>query len=129
MSEPTHIRHVLAALGFLDADAQITITVRVTDLRAALEAKAGGPQVVTAEQAALYVGRTPEYWRRAAKRGDVVGAWQDSRQGPWRLPREACEAHLRAKQRRPGATAASVIPFDGGRARGPRKAKIRPSAA
>jgi hypothetical protein len=111
---------LVAALAFLDDDAQVQISVRAADLRAALEAKSGGPSVVTAEQAALHVGRTPEFWRRCAKAGKIAGAWQDSEHGPWRLPRSACEAYLRSLQR---TRAHAVIPFDGGKARGPRSPK------
>src|SRR5690348_5506074 len=122
MSEPTRISDVLTALRFLDADAQVTISVRVGDLQKALEAKAGGPSFLTAEQAEEHVGRTAEFWRRAAKAGKIDGAWQDAAGGPWRLPREACERHLVTLQRRNSrATHRDVIPFDGGKARGPRK--------
>ena len=121
---------LVAALAFLDADAEITIAVRVADLRAALEAKAGGPAVVTAEQAAMHIGRTPEFWRRAAKDGKIAGAWQDSAHGPWRLPRAACEALLRTMQHRRTRAARAVIPFDRGKARGPRVPKAtHPPAA
>ena len=111
---------LVAALAFLDDDAEITLSVRVADMRAALEAKAGGPSIVTAEQASLHVGRTPEFWRRCAKSGKIAGAWQDSAHGPWRLPRAACEAYLRSLQRK---RTHAVIPFDRGKARGPRSAK------
>jgi hypothetical protein len=126
----SRLTDLVAALAFLDDDAQITISVRAGDLRAALEAKAGGPSVVTAEQAALHIGRTPEFWRRAAKAGKLSGAWQDNAHGPWRLPREACEQYLRSLQRRRTSARAAVIPFDGGKARGPRTSKAtRPPAA
>jgi hypothetical protein len=118
---PTQLTDVLLSLRFLDENAQITISVRVGDLQKALEAKAGGPLVLTAEQAAQFVGRTPEYWRRAAKRGAIAGAWQDKGKGPWRLPREVCEAHLRQQQQRRAQPSHDVIPFDGGKARGPRR--------
>lgn len=124
MAEPTHIADVLAALGFLGPDAMLTITVRADDLRGALEAKGGGPQIMTAEQAAQWHGRTAEYWRRAAKRGAVAGAYQDAAAGPWRLPREACAAHLRNRQARRATTRheADVTPlFGGAAARGPRR--------
>lgn len=130
MPEPTHISDVLVALRFLDPEAQVTISVRVGDLQRALEAKAGGPQVVTAEQAAEHVGRTPEYWRRQAKAGRIPGAWQDAAGGPWRLPRPACEAHLRSEQakRSRTRTGPDVSPlFSGAQARGPRQHR-RPAA-
>jgi len=121
---------VVSALAFLPDEAQLTISVSAADLRAALEAKAGGPQVVTAEQAALHIGRTPEFWRRMAKAGKIAGAWQDSSHGPWRLPRQACELYLRSLQQRRTSARAAVIPFDGGKARGPRSPKAtRPPAA
>src|SRR5688500_18805889 len=120
---------LVAALAFLEDDAEITISVRVADVRAALVAKSGGPSVVTAEQASVHVGRSPEFWRRAAKDGKIAGAWQDSAHGPWRLPRQACEQYLRALQQR-RVSARRVIPFDGGKARGPRTPKAtRPPAA
>lgn len=114
---------LIEALANLDPDVQITLTVRVGDLRGALQARSGGPQVLDAEQAAQWIGRTPEYWRRAAKAGKVQGAWQDAERGRWHLPRSACEQHLAAAQQRHGRrSTASVIPFDGAaRARGPRK--------
>lgn len=116
------IAELLAALAFLEEGAQITITVQVKDLRSALESKAGGPQIVTAKQAAEHVGRTPEFWRRAAEAGKIAGAWQDSEGGPWRLPRDACEAHIRSLQHRRSARHRSdAIPFDAGKARGPRR--------
>lgn len=129
MSEPTHISDVLVALRFLDPDAQVTISVRVADLQRALEAKAGGPQVMTAEQAAEHAGRTPEYWRRQAKAGRIPGAWQDAEGGPWRLPRPACEAHLRSEQGKRGARSSADLStlFAGGLARGPRQASRRAS--
>jgi hypothetical protein len=114
------LRDLVSALAFLDDDAQVTVSVRVADLRAAIEAKAGGPVVLTAEQASAHIGRTPEFWRREAKRGKIAGAWQDSAHGPWRLPREACEALIRTMQHR---RASAVIPFDGAKARGPRAKK------
>lgn len=127
MSDPTHIKDVLAALGFLPPESTVTISVSVQDLRVALEKQAGGPDVMTAELAALHVGRTAEFWRRAAAAGEIAGAWQDAKGGPWRLPRAACEAHIRALQHRgrrvvPIGTTAAALPFDGGKARGPRKA-------
>jgi hypothetical protein len=138
MPEPTHIADVLAALRFLDPDAQVTFSVKASDLRSALEAKVGGPDVLTAEQAAMHVGRTAEFWRRAAAAGRIDGAWKDERGGPWRLPRESCAAYLRALQRNgrrltESTTCGTVeargtrqrraapLIFDGGRARGPHK--------
>lgn len=126
--QPTHISDVLVALRFLDPDAQVQISVRVGDLQKALEAKAGGPQVLTAEQAEEHVGRTSEYWRRQAKAGRIAGAWQDSEGGPWRLPRAACEALLRsaqAKRVRSRATPDVTALFAGTRARGPRRRTSR----
>lgn len=124
----TPIAELLSALTFLPDELTITVSVSVRELRAALEAKAGGPRVLTAEQAAQHVGRTADYWRRAAKRGELAGAWQDSEHGPWRLPREACEAHLRNAQhrRRAPTHVTAVIPFSGRGKRGPRRS---PSAA
>lgn len=120
---------ILATLAFLDPETSVTVSVKMSDLRAALEARAGGPALLTAEQAALHLGRTAEFWRRAAAAGKVDRAWQDEKGGPWRLPRDACEAHLRSLQQRGRRrttavkpTARAVLPFDGGKARGPRKA-------
>jgi len=124
----SRIADLVSALAFLDDDAQVQISVRAGDLRAALEARAGGPSIVTAEQAAAHIGRTPEFWRRAAKSGNIAGAWQDNEHGPWRLPREACEQYLRSLQKRRTSSRA-VIPFDGGKARGPRTPKASPPAA
>lgn len=119
----SRISDLLAALAFLEDGAQITITVAAADLRAALQAKAGGPQVVTARQAAAHVGRSAEFWRRAAEAGKIPGAWQDTAGGPWRLPRTACEAYIRSLQHRrsAGAGRSRAIPFDAGKARGPRR--------
>ena len=126
MSESQPIGDVLAALAFLPPDTSITITVTVAELREAIEARAGGPQLLTAELAADHLGRTPEFWRRAAASGEISGAWQGTERGRWQLPREACEAHLRSLQHRGRKARPSVprpaFPFDAGRPRGPRKA-------
>lgn len=130
MPEPTHISEILATLRFLDADAQVTISVRVGDLQKALESKAGGPQIMTAEQAAQWCGRTSEHWRRQAKAGRIAGAWQDAPGGPWRMPRQSVEAVLRSEQQQRGRTRSTpdVTPlFTGARARGPRQ-KQTPAA-
>lgn len=130
-SEPMHIADVLAALGFLGDDAQVTVSVRVGDLKKAIETRGGGPREMDAEQAAHYYGRTPEFWRRAAKRGDVEGAYQDRAGGIWRLPKEGCEAYSRRLARKGTRTsnAADVTPlFDGGRARGPRRKRTADDA-
>lgn len=121
----TAYAELVASLAHLPDDANLTVTIPVGDLRHALEAKAGGPRELTPADAAHYLGRSIEFWRDAAKRGAIEGAYQEKRGRIWRLPRGACEAHLRALQQRGRKSAPrsrDSLPFDGGRARGPRKA-------
>lgn len=103
------------ALAALPEDACVTVTVRVADLRAALEERTGGPAELTTKQAAERLGRSPDFWARSAERGDIVGAYRHGARGPWRLPREACAAHLRRLAQGRGAER----PVES-RARGPR---------
>ena len=101
---PQPSRDALAILAELPEDAEITVTVRLGDWLRAREARAGGPEVLTTKEAAARYGYTPERWRRWAEAGRIDGVWQDGRWGPWRLPRLACEAHLRAHKRRSRTT-------------------------
>lgn len=120
---------LLRAIAGLPDEANVTITVSVRDLRSALEQRAGGPEILDCRQAATLLGYRPERWRRWAEEGRIPGAYQDADRGPWRLPREACEAHIRTLRRTSTTGAArEVIPFDAGKARGPRQT-TRPPAA
>lgn len=104
------------ALAALPDDAAVTVTVSVGALRAALEQRSGGPAELTTKQASSLLGRSADFWARSAERGLIVGAYRHGARGPWRLPREACMAHLRQLARgasRERGEAAS-------RARGPR---------
>lgn len=76
------------------------------------------PEVLSTVQAARLLGYTPKRWRRWAEQGRVDGAWQDG-DGRWRLPREACRAHLGRLSRQPGGVN-GVKAF---RPRGPRKGR------
>jgi hypothetical protein len=117
---------IVAALASLPGDMQLTVLVRVDDFRRALQQQAGGPEVLDTKQAAQLLGYRPERWRRWAEAGRIEGAWQDGARGPWRLPRTACEAHLRGLSRR-GAVRVSrgdlTLPRSVPRARGPWKAQ------
>ena len=109
MSDPTRIADILRSLGYLPDDAELTITVDVASLKAALTAQSRGPEILTAEQAAQHFGFTPERWRRWAKRGHVDGAYQESTGGPWRLPKPGVEAMIRKQQRKAPARPTVVM--------------------
>lgn len=126
---------LVQALRFLPSDALVSVSVTVRDLQTALEAQAGGPLSMTCEQAATHLGRTPDFWRRASRAGEIAGAYQDATSGPWHLPRTSCESLLDALSRRAVPSASplpnvirrrsspahnTVLSFDAERARGPR---------
>lgn len=118
---------LLEALAALPADAQLTISVSVSDLRAALS-RSEGKIVLTPREAAAEFGWTPRHWQKLAASGQLAAAWQDGgNRGRWRLPREACARYVqqlmqaeargeqarkprgpRAKQRQAKAEAASA---------------------
>jgi hypothetical protein len=88
-------------LAELPDDARVSVTIgqgdlRVRDLREAF----AGPDpnmVLTTGQAAERLGYSGDWWRRAAKDGDVPGAYQDGdHRGTWRLPIVGCIEHLHA---------------------------------
>jgi hypothetical protein len=101
----------LGALAHLPDDAQITITVRKADLAKALETRAGGPLIMTTTQAAHILGYTPERWRRWAQSGAIPGAYQNSEEGAWHLPRGACEQHIANLGRRGTKRQPSLVPI------------------
>lgn len=83
------------ALPWLGDDAEVTITLRVADLRNAVEMANGGPQVMSTRQAADVYGWSPKRWRRWAEEGLVDGAWQEEgKRGAWRLPRDGCRKRV-----------------------------------
>lgn len=132
MAELTRVSDVLSALRYLDADTEVTISVRVGDLQQALEAKAGalggGPETLDAKQASARFGYAPERWRRWCEKGRIVGAWQDATGGPWRLPRASCEELIRQLQgRAPTKLATPTVPQSRSprrQPRGPRKKSV-----
>lgn len=89
-----------AILAELSDDTEITITVKLRDFVRARQAANGGPEYITPADAARLLGWSPRYWAQHARRGDVAGAIQ-STGGQWRLPIEACRAHIRAMRRKP----------------------------
>lgn len=102
---------IVRAMGVLPDEAEITVSLRVRDLRDALTARANGPEIMSAEQAAQHFGYTPERWRRWAKAGRIEGAYQESRGGPWHLPRSGVESHIRRVQRSASTRPAVVMPL------------------
>jgi hypothetical protein len=89
----------LAAVALLaERDMEVTITVRAKDLLPELEARFGGPEIVGTRAAARQFGYHHKYWERAARAGEVPGAFQEAENGSWRLPADGCRAHLREKQ-------------------------------
>jgi hypothetical protein len=90
------MQSLLAALGHLPDDAQITITVRKADLVDALESAASGPAVMTTLQAEKHIGLTSPEWRRACEKGLVDGAEQDE-SGRWRFPKESAIRYVKLR--------------------------------
>jgi hypothetical protein len=90
---------LLAALGHLPDDAQLTITVRKADLVEAIESSVGGPANMTTYQAAKFIGLTSSHWRRACEKGRIEGAEQDE-DGRWRFPKESAIRYFRHRTSR-----------------------------
>ena len=86
-------------LANLPPDAEITVTVKLRDWLAAKAATQGGPEYAEASEIARLVGFTAKYWVVRARLGKIAGATQDGPKGRWRLPVEACRAHVRGLQR------------------------------
>ncbi len=95
----------LSFLALLPADAQLTLTVRKSDLMRALDQHTvAEPENLDTKKAAAHFGYSMDRWRRWAEHGKISGAWQDARGGSWHLPFASCETHIRELQRR-GRTA------------------------
>jgi hypothetical protein len=116
---------LVGALAFLPDDAQVTITVRVADLRASLEAKAGGsgPEFQTSTEIAKRLGYSSYYWSKLAKSGRIPGATRDGA-NHWRLPVAACAAHIRGHRRRSPSPSTRPLAIVRGK---PRVPKPRPA--
>lgn len=110
---------LLDALASLPDDASVTLTVRVSELRYALNTR-NPRRLLTTGQAAAELGYSADTWRAWAEAGQVQGAFRDDGEdGTWRLPLGACEDHL--DRLRKGGT-------NRRRARGPWKAAQAPQA-
>ena len=85
---------LLDALAELPDDAAVTVTVRVSELRAALNTR-NPRRLLTTGQAAAELGYSPDTWRTWAETDRIEGAFRDEgSEGTWRLPLGACEEHL-----------------------------------
>lgn len=85
---------LLDAISQLPDDASVTLTVRVSELRDALNAR-NPRRLLTTGQAAAELGYSADTWRGWADDGRIEGAFRDDGdEGTWRLPLGACEAHV-----------------------------------
>lgn len=74
-------------------------TVPMWYVREQLEAVKPEPKVIGITEATELWSYGRETWRKAAAAGEIEGAWQDTENGPWRLPLESCESYVRDRQR------------------------------
>lgn len=115
---------VATVLANLPDDCEITVTVKLKDWLAAKEATGGGPEYATTADVARIVGFSSKYWVTRARTEKIPGAVQDGSRGRWRLPLDACRAHVRGLK---GARGAPVRPtFGEYKPRGPRKRDVPP---
>ena len=112
-----------AVLAALPPDLELTITVKVRDLRAAQAATGAVPEMASTAELSRAWGFSVGQWREWAASGKVEGAVKDHA-GDWRLPRDAArEQFERALGRNvPQAKSTAHLP----RAYGPRKKASQP---
>lgn len=82
-----------AILARLPADAELTVTVRVGDLRKAMDIATPGPERVSTTWCARELGYSSRKWRTWCEEGRIAGADKDEG-GTWRLPNRAAREHL-----------------------------------
>ena len=107
-----------AVLAALPPDLELTITVKVRDLRAAQAATGAVPEMASTAELSRAWGFSVGQWREWAASGKVEGAVKDHA-GDWRLPREAAREQFERALGRdvPRAKSTAHLP----RAYGPRK--------
>ena len=112
-----------AVLAALPPDLELTITVKVRDLRAAQGAAGAVPEMASTAELSRAWGFSASQWREWAAAGRVEGAVKDHA-GDWRLPREAAREQFERALGRdvPRSKSASHLP----RAHGPRKKEVGP---
>lgn len=96
-----------AVLAMLPPETVLTVQVEAGALLRAMEARAGGPEELSTQQAAQVIGRTSKWWREHApriaefwrQREGVVGAYLDDAER-WRLLNPAARAYLAAHGRK-----------------------------
>ena len=90
---------VAAVLAALPPDAEVTVTVKLRDWLAAIQANQGGPEYADAAEVSRLLGFSPAYWAKRARAGKIAGAVQAGDGGRWKLPVAACREHIRGMKR------------------------------
>lgn len=91
-----------------------TGTFTAGELRRAILATQTKRTLTTGEASELF-GYSASMWAKLAAAGEVEGAYQDAKGGPWRLPYVGCDeyARLRSEQGRPGGGSRRGRPWGG----------------
>lgn len=112
-----------AVLAALPPDLELTITVKVRDLRAAQAVVGAVPEMASTAELSRAWGFSARQWREWAVAGDIPGAKKDHA-GDWRLPREAAREQFERALGRdvPRTQPTTHLP----RAYGPRKKASQP---